>query len=318
MPTNVVYPMEETMQDRRPRLLSILSVILFLLTAGVLSGITVATKAGSNQGLDIVTLSSRPDIVSGGTVLVRISGSRKLALGDVAVFLNGQDVTTAFQPEADGNSLLGLVGGLNLGKNNLTAKSIDKHNQSYLSAHLTLTNYPITGPIFSGPHEEPFYCMTQLFKLPASTQTLGPTTDPNCSISTRVDYVYQTTGGVFQPLPSLTTYPTDLAQTTTSQGKTVPYIVRVETGTINRGIYETAVLHDPTKEAVPTPFNPPAAWNHRLVYTLGGGCVGGWYIQGASLGNGGILEDLMLRQGYGIAASTLNVYGNNCQDLLAA
>ena len=26
----------------------------------------------------------------------------------------------------------------------------------------------------------------------------------------------------------------------------------------------------------------------------------------------------MLRQGYGIAASTLNVYGNNCQDLLAA
>jgi hypothetical protein len=160
--------------------------------------------------------------------------------------------------------------------------------------------------------------MTQLFKLPASTQTLGPTTDPDCSIPTRVDYVYRTTGGVFQPLPNPTSYPADLAQTTTSEGKSVPYIVRVETGTINRGIYETAVLHDPTKEAAPTPFNPPAAWNHRLVYTLGGGCVGGWYIQGASLGNGGILEDLMLRQGYGIAASTLNVYGNNCQDLLAA
>jgi hypothetical protein len=173
MPTNVVYPMEETMQGRRPRLLSSLSVILFLLTAGVLSGITVATNAGSNQGLDIVTLSSRPDIVSGGTVLVRISGSGKMALSDVAVFLNGQDVTTAFQPEAGGRSLLGLVGGLNLGKNNLTAKTIDKHNQPYLSAHLTLTNYPITGPIFSGPHEKPFYCMTQLFKLPASTQTLG-------------------------------------------------------------------------------------------------------------------------------------------------
>jgi hypothetical protein len=160
--------------------------------------------------------------------------------------------------------------------------------------------------------------MTQLFMLPASTQTLGPALDANCSIKTRVDYVYQTTGGVFQPLPSLTSYPADLAQTTTSQGKTVPYIVRVETGTINRGIYQTAVLHDPTTEAAPTPFNPPTAWNHRLVYTLGGGCVGGWYIQGASLGNGGILEDLMLRQGYGIAANTLNVYGNNCQDLLAA
>ena len=161
------------MQDRRPRLLWILSIILFLLTAGVVSGITVATKAGSNQGLDIVTLSSRPDIVSGGTVLVRISGSGKMALSDVAVFLNSRDVTNVFQPEASGHSLLGLVGGLSIGKNNLTAKAIDKHNQPYLSARLTLTNYPITGPIFSGPHEEPFYCMTQLFKLPASRRRWG-------------------------------------------------------------------------------------------------------------------------------------------------
>ncbi|HEV2100692.1 MAG TPA: DUF6351 family protein, partial [Stellaceae bacterium] len=306
------------MRNRGWRLPRILTAVLILLTAGAVSGISIVTRAGSNQGLDITALSSRPDIVSGGTVLIRISASGQVALNDVTVFLNGQAVTSAFQPEAGGRSLLGLVNGLNLGKNNLIAKVVDKNNQPYLSARLTLINYPITGPIFSGPHEEPFYCMTQLFKLPASTQTLGPTTDPDCSIPTRVDYVYRTTSGVFQPLPSLTSYPADLATTTTSQGKTVPYIVRVETGTINRGIYETAVLHDPTKEGVPTPFDPPAAWNHRLVYTLGGGCVGGWYIQGASLGNGGILEDLMLRQGYGIAASTLNVYGNNCQDLLAA
>ena len=56
-----------------------------------------------------------------------------------------------------------------------------------------LTNYPITGPILSGPHEEPFYCMTQLFTLPASTITLGPALDADCSIATRVDYVYRTT-----------------------------------------------------------------------------------------------------------------------------
>jgi hypothetical protein len=227
-------------------------------------------------------------------------------------------VTSAFRPEAGQSSLLGLVTGLTLGKNVLTAKAIGHNNQAYRSAQLVLTNYPITGPIFSGPHEEPFYCMTQLFRLPASTNTLGPPLDADCSITTRVDYVYRSTGGTFKTLPSPTSYPADLAQTTTSEGKTVPYIVRVETGTINRGIYKTAVLHDPTTEKAPTPFNPPAAWNHRLVYTLGGGCVGGWYIQGASIGNGGILEDLHLRQGYGIAASSLNVYGNNCQDLLAA
>jgi hypothetical protein len=160
--------------------------------------------------------------------------------------------------------------------------------------------------------------MTQIFTLPASTQTLGPALDANCSIATRVDYFYRSTSGVFEPLPSLTSYPADVVQTTTSEGMTVPYIVRVETGTIDRGIYETAILHDPTKEAPPTPFNRPAAWNHRLVYTLGGGGEACWHIQGASLGNGGILEDLMLRQGYGIASNTLNVFGNNCNDLLAA
>jgi Tannase-like family of unknown function (DUF6351) len=289
------------------------SLIVSLLTTE-----TAPTAATSPDDLDIITVSTRPDTVSGGDVLVRIHVPPSVAINDLVILLNGQAVTSAFQPEASGHSLLGLVAGLNLGENNLVAKAVAPNNRIYRTAHLTLTNYPITGPIISGPHEEPFYCMTQLFALPASSNTLGQALDTDCSIATRVDYVYRTTAGTFQPLPGLTSYPADLAQTTTSEGKTVPYIVRVETGTINRAIYETAVLHDPTTEAAPTPFKPPASWNHRLVYTLGGGCVGGWYIQGSSIGNGGILEDLMLRQGYGVAASTLNVYGNNCQDLLAA
>jgi hypothetical protein len=289
-----------------------------ILIAGLLTGGTVAAVAKSGDDIDIITVSTRPDTVSGGNVLVRINASRNVAINDLIVLLNGQNITNAFRPEAGGHSLLGLVDDLNVGENSLAAKAVGRNNETYRTAHLTLTNYPITGPILSGPHEEPFYCMTQLFSLPASTNTLGPALDEDCSIATRVDYVYRTTAGTFQPLPNLTGYPVDLTQTTTTEGKTVPYIVRVETGTINRAIYETAVLHDPTTEAAPTPFKPPAAWNRRLVYTLGGGCVGGWYIQGASIGNGGILEDLMLRQGYGLAASTLNVYGNNCQDLLAA
>jgi Tannase-like family of unknown function (DUF6351) len=303
------------MRNRHARLSRLLAFALF---AGLLSGPSSAAMAASNQGIDITTLSSKPDIVSGGTALVRISVPNAVPFTDVMVLLNSQNVTGAFEPEASGHSLLGLVQGMPLGRNELIAEVLGPDNQIAFSTRLTLTNYPITGPIFSGPHEQPFYCMTQLFMLPASTQTLGPPLDADCSIATRVDYVYRTTGGLFQPLSGPTSYPTDLAQTTTSQGKTVPYIVRVATGTVNRGIYQTAVLHDPTTEKPPTPFNPPAAWNHRLVYTLGGGCVGGWYIQGASIGNGGILEDLMLRQGYGIAANSLNVYGNNCQDLLAA
>jgi hypothetical protein len=309
---------EETMRNRNSLLLGFLVSLVIAAAAGLLSGWPSAATADTRQGLEIITLSSRPDTVSGGTALVRINVPPSVPLTDVMVLLNSQNVTSDFQPEATGHSLLGLVQGIPLGTNTLIAEVIGPRTSISQSARLTLTNYPITGPIFSGPHEEPFYCMTQLFTLPASTQTLGSALDTDCSIATRVDYVYRTTADTFQPLPSLSSYPANLAYTTTTQGKTVPYIVRVETGTINRGIYETAVLHDPTTEAAPTPFNPPAAWNHRLVYTLGGGCVGGWYIQGASLGNGGILEDLMLRQGYGIAANSLNVYGNNCQDLLAA
>jgi len=295
-----------------------LGCVALFMVAAILAALPTSGMADSNQDFAIVALSSPPYAVSGGTVLVRVELPRNVSSNDLIITLNSQAVTNAFRPEAGQNSLLGLVTGLTLGENVLIAKAIGHNNQAYRSARLILTNYPITGPIFSGPHEEPFYCMTQNFSLPASTQKLGPALDSDCSVATRVDYVYRTIGGSFQPLPNLTSYPADLAQTTTSQGKTVPYIVRVETGTINRGIHETAVLHDPTTERTPTPFNPPAAWNHRLVYTLGGGCVGGWYIQGASVGNGGILEDLMLRQGYGIAASSLNVFGNNCQDLLSA
>lgn len=251
--------------------------------AGVLTAGSISATAKSPDDLDIITVSTRPDTVSGGDVLVRITAPSNVAINDLVIVLNGQAVTSAFRPEAGGHSLLGLVEGLRVGENTLVAKAIGRNNETYRTARLTLTNYPITGPILSGPHEEPFYCMTQLFALPVSTNTLGPALDADCSIATRVDYVYRTTAGTFQPLPNLTSYPADLAQTTTTEGKTAPYIVRVETGTINRAIYETAVLHDPTTEAPPTPFKPPAAWNHRLVYTLGGGCVGGWYIQGASL-----------------------------------
>jgi hypothetical protein len=268
--------------------------------------------------LTITALSTAPDRVSGGDVLVRIAVPPSVAFSDVKVTLNDSDVTGVFVPEASGHSLIGLVAGLTNGANQLDV-STQNANPS-LKGKLKLHNYPITGPIFSGPHETPFFCMTQNFPVPGSTQRLGPALDANCSIATRVDYVYRSNGSpaTFKALPSLTAYPTDLARTTTTLGRNVPYIVRVETGTINRAIYQTALLHDPIAESAPTPAAPPSAWNRRLVYTLGGGCTGGWYIQGTSIGNGGILEDLMLRQGYGVASSTLNVFGNNCNEVLAA
>jgi hypothetical protein len=317
--------------------------LAFFLGAAFLVAPGASALAKADNDIDIVTLSTRPDTVSGGDVLVRIDLPPGVKSSSVQVLLNGQSVTGEFRPSGGGRSLMGLVTGLERGDNTLRAEARTDRGDGdrggddsdrdrdgggdVRSASLTLTNYPISGPVFSGPHEEPFFCMTQNFRIPPGTAglpTLGTALDADCSIATRVDYVYVSTtrnangSAAFKQLPSTSSYPADLAMTTTTSGKTVPYIVRVETGTIDRGIYQTAILHDPTKEGPPTPFSPPAAWNHKLVYTFGGGCVGGWYIQGTSIGNGGILEDLMLRQGYGVAANTLNVFGNNCQDLLAA
>ncbi len=60
--------------------------------------------------------------------------------------------------------------------------------------------------------------------------------------------------------------------TTTDAGVTVPFIVRVERGTLNRGIYDIAVLFDPTKNDVKTGWNPvapQAAWNGKVLYSFG-------------------------------------------------
>src|SRR5262245_30872994 len=299
---------------------SAMRVVRFLWTSLVAFGSLAVAVPGyaTPPPLVITTVSTGADRVSGGDVLVRVDVPAPVVLSNVHVSLNGVDVTGAFQPEVGRHALIGLVTGLPIGGSVLRAAT--KNTNPSLAARLDVRNFPITGPIFSGPHETPFYCMTQNFRIPGSTQTLGLALDADCSTTTRVDHVYRSNGAnpTFKALPSLTTHPSDLAQTTTTLGKKVPYIVRVETGTINRAIYQTAVLHDPIAEQPATPFAQPAAWNRRLVYTLVGGCTGGWYLQGSSIGNGGILEDLMLRQGYAVASSTLNVFGNNCNELLAA
>ena len=50
-------------------------------------------------------------------------------------------------------------------------------------------------------------------------------------------------------------------------GLAIPYIVRVERGTVNRGIYDIAVLFDPTKAWTATA--PQPQWNGKIVYTFG-------------------------------------------------
>src|SRR6185295_9894415 len=179
--------------------------------------------------------------------------------------------------------------------------------------------YPVTGPIVSGPQQQPFVCQTDAFKLPDGS-VLGPARDASCTVATNIQHVYLARGAQdFQPLPNPGVLPDDVMTTTTIAGTAVPFVVRVETGTMNRGIYQNLVLHDPTKDPAPTPFAPPPAWNRRLLAVHGVGCPSGWYRQGGVMGVNPLAGASITRlgEGYAIFTNTLNHPTNSCNAFLA-
>jgi hypothetical protein len=84
----------------------------------------------------------------------------------------------------------------------------------------------------------------RLFQTPGDPGTPLIGWSKDCTVDTVVDYVYRTTGGQFRPLPP-GPLPPDIATTTTLDGRTVPYVVRRERGTINRFIYAISILSPP-------------------------------------------------------------------------
>jgi hypothetical protein len=278
---------------------------------GIIAAVLVAPVVvhAQDRGLQLRILSSRPDFVTGGDVLVRVDVPPGIPAGSARVSLNGRDVTEQLRADANPAALIGILTGLPVGTGQLVAST------GNASVRMTLVNHPITGPVLSSPQERPFVCMTERFKLP-SGGTLGPPLDGNCSVATRVDYVYRAAGGSdLKPLRDTKSVPSDVAVLFVN-GRQVPYVVRIETGTINRAIYQIAMLHDPAADPAPDFSVRSPGWNGKLIYTFGGGCEPGWYQQGAS--TGGVLDDHHLQQGYAVASASLTVAGNNCNDLISA
>jgi hypothetical protein len=256
-------------------------------------------------------LSGRPDMVSGGDALVEITGVPQ----GVTVVAANRDVTASFRPAPKSETLVGRIEGLPPGKSSVLVRQGKRE-----LARLDLTTYPISGPIFSGPHQTPFACVPEIVQM-------GPPRDQDCSLPTKVSYFYYSNlpptkdGPVTAPFP--TTHfrpydpsaprPPDLVQTTTTDGKTVDFIVRREVGTINRGIYSIAFLHQPG-EPLPDPWTRIPGWNGRLVFSFQGGCEPG-YRQGHVPPP---LTEAVLAQGFAEAGSTLSTFGNNANDVLSA
>ncbi len=260
---------------------------------------------------------TRADRVTGGDLLVAIVAP---GAGAPTVTLNAKDVSSAFRAAPGGGSSIGtsvgLVTGLADGRNTLT---VSGKTWSVRDESLAITNYPTAGPVISGPHQTPFVCQTDTFKLPDGT-TLGAPKDADCSAATRVQYVYLPKGAKdFRPMPDPHALPADVAVTTTTAGKSVPFVVRVETGTMNRGIYQNMLLFDPSKDAAASPFAPPPAWNRRLIALHGVGCPSGWWRQGGVMGVNPLAGASLTRlgEGYAIFTNTLNHPTNSCNALLA-
>ncbi|MGI9271226.1 MAG: DUF6351 family protein [Woeseiaceae bacterium] len=122
----------------------------------------------------------------------------------------------------------------------------------------------------------------------------------DCSINTRVLYYYRSDeSGKFLPLVESA----DDIEELTIDEQAVPFIVRLEIGTINRHIYIIAMLRGPND----TPESPDLSlWNRKLLYQMRGG-VGIGRRQGRI--NPNYIPSrraVELQQGYAIVHSTAN------------
>ncbi|MEZ4700191.1 MAG: DUF6351 family protein [Rhodothermales bacterium] len=238
------------------------------------------------DALRIDVVSGPAEWVSGGMARLQIAGS---AATEAVLTLNGEPVE-GFAPNGDG-VLEGVLTALRDGANTVEARA------GSAKASITLTNYPIEGPMFSGPAQTPFVCASEEHRARAR---LGAPVDADCTIPTAVDFVYRSTlDDDWKPYDPAGPRPADLAQTTTLDGETVDFIVRWERGTINRFIYSIAMLSPASQEAGAPDLS---AWNRRVIYAFQGGVGIGHYQGNPSPGD--MLYPYGLETGYAILYST--------------
>ena len=287
----------------------------------------LAAPAPALAEVELRVLSGRADLVSGGDALVEIRGAEP---GAVQVDAGRRDVTSAFA-RRPGGRLAGLVTGLPVGRTVLTARVPDGSG-----ARLELTNHPRSGPVIAGPQTQPWLCDTE-------AAGLEPARDASCAAPTRIDYVYKSTRpggtggfGAYDPAAP----PSDVATTTTDDGREVPFIVRVETGVMDRAIYKVAVLSDPARSW--SPWAPQPGWTGKVLWPFGGDCkpfhrqdtpvdpvpytidpdTGGAVNPGADEALGGIFGNgnapAALARGFMVATSANNKLGSQCNTVVSA
>jgi hypothetical protein len=247
----------------------------------------LVTGSASAAVPTIRVLSNRADILSGGDALLQVVAPPGTGPEKLAVAVDGRDVTSAFGVRSDGR-YLGLLTGLKNGAH--TVKAIAPGGRA---AKLKLAMHSIGGPVTAGPQIKPWACFAGAI-------------DKQCNRPVAYAYYYKSASG--GPLQSYDPEnpPSDVAQTTTDQGRTVPFVVRQETGTIDRDEYRIAVLFDPKKPWVSVA--PQDAFNHKLVIFHGFSCDT-QYMQASAPD---VLNETALGRGFATMSHALDNAGHNC------
>ena len=268
----------------RSRLRRFSGLTALSLTVVLFAGGAVAQTEPQPPTIEV--LSNRADLISGGNALVAVDlyGTDPSA---VRLTLNGTDVTSEFAVRENGR-FEGLLRGLTDGGNVLAITLPDGSG-----AQLTITNHPIGGPVFSGPQIQPWTCAEGA-------------TDAQCNREPTFRYMYKSTGRSGFQSYDPEDPPSDVAMTTTDEGETVPYIVRVETGVLNRDEYRVAVLFQPGQDW--QPWAPQSQWNNKLVITHGASCDTS-YEQGSAPD---VMNDTALGRGFAVMSHALDNAGHNC------
>lgn len=276
-----------------------------------------ASDKENGNSVRLRVLSSAPEYVSGGDARIEVRTSPGLR-DKLELWLNGSRLDVTLVETAAG--LEGVISGLKLGANTLEVRHRSGDGQP--RDQLTLTNYPITGPIFTGPQQTPFVCTT--IQGAVNKQPLVDSASPpgypvrdvqgtllgysrDCSINTFVSYHYRSTTGALVPLPTEGSRPPDMAQVTLTDGRKVDFVVRREIGSINRFLYSIAMLA-PAPGADNSTQSDTSMWNGKLLYWFQGGVAIG-HSQGTV--HGGSLNLDVLSRGWAIVHSSGNNTGTH-------
>jgi hypothetical protein len=268
---------------------------LALAALAIAAPLAAPAEGAGKAKVSMSVLSGRADLVSDDDALIEIR-VRGAGAGQVKVTIDprkGREraVTGAFRRR--GHRLVALLEGLDLGRNVVRATLPDGSG-----ARLALINHPNGGPVFSGPHLQPWKCQ--------------PTAvDEQCNESPSFSYLYRSTDPSAQQLQPYdpANPPSDVATTTTDAGVEVPFIVRVETGYIDRDQYRIAALYQPGQSW--TGVRPQPQFAHKLLIFHGASC-GVEYQAGTAPGITGGIAPYALGRGFATMSTALAHTGHNC------